>query len=157
MSTLRDVSIDLAVQLGTATMPVHQLLRMGRGAVIALDTLESEDVTLVAQDTPIADGQIILQGERIVVSITKMLMVPPDRRSFGPYVISAPNDGAPHESLAEAARRERAEAAAAESTAAPAADEAGDDMGGDMDDDWAAALAEAEGDDPDSADDAPET
>ena len=83
MSTIEDVEIDLAVQLGTVMMPVHQLLRMGRGAVIALDRLESEDVTLLAQGTPIADAQILVQGERITVTITKMLPLPPERRRSG--------------------------------------------------------------------------
>lgn len=80
MSTIENVSIDLAVQLGTATMPVHQLLRMGRGAVIALDKLETDDVTLLAHNTPIAEAQILVQGERISVIVTKMLRLPPERR-----------------------------------------------------------------------------
>jgi len=80
MSTLDDVSIDLAVQLGTATMPVHQLLRMGRGAVIALDKLENDDVTVLAHNMPIAEGQILVQGEKISIAIKRMLPVPPERR-----------------------------------------------------------------------------
>ena len=80
MSTLDDVSVDLAVQLGTATMPVHQLLRMGRGAVIALDKLENDDVTVLAHNMPIAEGQILVQGERISIAIKRMLPVPPERR-----------------------------------------------------------------------------
>jgi flagellar motor switch protein FliN len=86
MSTIEDVEIDLAVQLGSVMMPVHQLLRMGRGAVIALDRLEMEDVTLLAHDTPIADAQILVQGERITVTITKMLPLPPERRRSGPGI-----------------------------------------------------------------------
>ncbi|WP_436641974.1 FliM/FliN family flagellar motor switch protein [Microbaculum sp. FT89] len=80
MSTVENVTIDLAVQLGTATMPVHQLLRMGRGAVIALDQLESEDVVLLAHNTPIAKAQVMVQGENIKVTITRMLPLPPERR-----------------------------------------------------------------------------
>jgi flagellar motor switch protein FliN/FliY len=80
MSTVENVSIDLAVQLGTASMPVHQLLRMGRGAVIALDKLESDNVTLLAHDTPIAEAQILVQGERISVTVTRMLPLTPERR-----------------------------------------------------------------------------
>lgn len=80
MSTVENVSVDLAVQLGSATMPVHQLLRMGRGAVIALDSRESDDVVLLANNVPIAEGQVLVQGEKITVSITRMLPLAPDRR-----------------------------------------------------------------------------
>lgn len=80
MSTVENVSVDLAVQLGSASMPVHQLLRMGRGAVIALDSRESDDVVLLANNVPIAEGQVLVQGEKITVSITRMLPLAPDRR-----------------------------------------------------------------------------
>ena len=80
MSTIEDVSIDLAVQLGTSMMPVHQLLRMGRGAVIALDQHEADDVVLLAEGLPVASAQILVKGERITITITKMLPLPPERR-----------------------------------------------------------------------------
>ncbi len=80
MSTVENVSVDLAVQLGSASMPVHQLLRMGRGAVIALEARESDDVVLLANNVPIAEGQVLVQGEKITVSITRMLPLAPDRR-----------------------------------------------------------------------------
>jgi flagellar motor switch protein FliN/FliY len=80
MSTVESVSVGLAVQLGSATMPVHQLLRMGRGAVIALDSRESDDVVLLANNVPIAEGQVLVQGEKITVSITRMLPLASDRR-----------------------------------------------------------------------------
>jgi flagellar motor switch protein FliN len=79
-SNFSNISVDLSVVLGTATMPVHQLLRMGRGAVIELDTLENEDVEILANDIPIARGQVILDGDRIGVSITEVLLRKPDFR-----------------------------------------------------------------------------
>jgi len=38
MQTLEKVSLDITVVLGTTSMPVHQVLRLGRGAIIELDT-----------------------------------------------------------------------------------------------------------------------
>jgi flagellar motor switch protein FliN/FliY len=37
VATLDKVSLDIAVVLGTTSMPVHQALRLGRGAIIELD------------------------------------------------------------------------------------------------------------------------
>ncbi|MEM1048740.1 MAG: FliM/FliN family flagellar motor switch protein [Pseudomonadota bacterium] len=80
MATFENISVDLSIVLGKSQMPVHQLLRMGRGAVIELETLENEDVEILANDIPIARGQVILDGERIGVSITEVLLRRPDFR-----------------------------------------------------------------------------
>ena len=68
-----DIQIDIAVVLGTTTLPVHQLLRMGRGAVIGLDTTEDDDVVVMANDIPIAIGHVKLNGERIEILISEVL------------------------------------------------------------------------------------
>ena len=44
MPTLDNVAIDIAVVLGTSTMPIHQVLRLGRGAIIELDASEEDEV-----------------------------------------------------------------------------------------------------------------
>jgi flagellar motor switch protein FliN/FliY len=80
MATFDDISIDISVVLGTTTMPVHQLLRMGRGAVIDLDVAEEDDVSIYANKTLVAKGQVVLLGERIGVSITEVLLRAPDVR-----------------------------------------------------------------------------
>lgn len=54
-------------------MPIHQLLKMGRGAVIELDAGEAEEVWLLANNQPIARGEIVVQGEHVGVSITEVL------------------------------------------------------------------------------------
>ncbi len=73
MESINTVPIELTVVLGDATMPIHHLLKMGRGAVIELNTLENEEVQILANNTPIAKGSVIVQGDRIAVSITGKL------------------------------------------------------------------------------------
>ena len=73
MNSVNDVSIELVVVLGRTEMPIHQLLRMGRGAVIELGTRENDEVQIMANDVPIARGEIVLDGEKIGVSVTKKL------------------------------------------------------------------------------------
>lgn len=72
-SAVGEVFIDISVVLGQSTMPIHQLLKMGRGAVIELDAKESEPVVILANGRPIARGEIILSGDRIAVSVTELL------------------------------------------------------------------------------------
>jgi flagellar motor switch protein FliN/FliY len=67
------VKVEISVVLGSASMPMHQLLRMGRGAVIELDARQDEQVLLLANNRPVARGEIMIQGDRIAVSITELL------------------------------------------------------------------------------------
>lgn len=70
MESINKVPIELTVVLGESTMPVNHLLKMGRGAVIELTTLENEEVQVLANNTPIARGDVVVQGDKISVSIT---------------------------------------------------------------------------------------
>ncbi|WP_269581629.1 FliM/FliN family flagellar motor switch protein [Roseibium sp. Sym1] len=80
MTTFDEIKVDISVVLGENEMPVHQLLRMGRGAVIDLDVAEDDDVKIYANQTLVAKGQVVLLGERIGISITEVLMRPPEIR-----------------------------------------------------------------------------
>ena len=56
MPTLDNVSLDIAVVLGTTAMPIHQVLRLGRGAIIELDATEDDEVKILANNFPVAKG-----------------------------------------------------------------------------------------------------
>ncbi len=73
MSAVGEVYIDISVVLGRSTMPIHQLLKMGRGAVIELDTKENQSVLILANGKPIAKGEVVVSGEHIAVSVTELL------------------------------------------------------------------------------------
>lgn len=73
MAAVDSVGVELSIVLGTATMPMRQLLRMGRGAVIELDASQDDPVLLLANNKPIARGEIMIQGDRIVVSVSETL------------------------------------------------------------------------------------
>jgi len=64
------VKVEVTVIIGRTTIPMHQLLRMGRGAVIPLDATERDEVWVLANNHPIARGEITIQNERICVIIT---------------------------------------------------------------------------------------
>ncbi len=78
--TLDNVSVDLMVVLGTTSMPIHQVLRLSRGAIIELDATEDDDVTILANNLPVARGTVVISGNRIAVEVREMLPRSPDRR-----------------------------------------------------------------------------
>lgn len=72
MSAVKRVSIDISVVLGRSEMPIRQLLKMGRGAVIDLDSGHEDECWIYANGELVARGEIMLVGEKIGVSITRM-------------------------------------------------------------------------------------
>jgi flagellar motor switch protein FliN/FliY len=78
--TLDKVSVDIAVVLGSTIMPVHQVLRLGRGAIIELDASEDDEVQILANNLPVAKGAVVVSGNRIAVEIKEMLPRGPGSR-----------------------------------------------------------------------------
>ena len=72
MPTLDNVSLDIAVVLGTTVMPIHQVLRLGRGAIIELDASEDDEVQILANNFPVAKGAVIVSGNRIAVEVKEL-------------------------------------------------------------------------------------
>jgi flagellar motor switch protein FliN/FliY len=67
---IEGVEVEISVVLGKAVMPIHQLLKMGRGAVIELDAGADDDAIVLANNKPIAYGEIIIVEDNIGISIT---------------------------------------------------------------------------------------
>ncbi len=83
LSALGDLKVNLSVVLGRCRMPLHMLLRMGRGAILQLEATEQDMVEILANDHPIARGQIIVTGTRIAIEVTELLKKPEIIRSPG--------------------------------------------------------------------------
>jgi flagellar motor switch protein FliN/FliY len=80
LGTFDKVSIDITVVLGTTAMPIHQVLRLGRGAIIELDSSEDDAVNVLANNLPVAKGTVVVNGNRIAVEVNELLARPLDMR-----------------------------------------------------------------------------
>jgi flagellar motor switch protein FliN/FliY len=80
VATLDKVSLEITVVLGTTLMPVHQVLRLGRGAIIELDAGEDDAVNILANNMPVAKGTVVVNGNRIAVEVGELLPRAPDMR-----------------------------------------------------------------------------
>lgn len=72
MNAVSKVVVELTVVIGRTSMPIRQLLKMGRGAVIDLDAKHEEQCWIYANGELIARGEVMMMGERIGVSITEL-------------------------------------------------------------------------------------
>ena len=80
MATFENVTVDITVVLGTTSMPIHQVLRLGRGAIIELEAGEDDAVNILANNLPVAKGTVVVNGNRIAVEVGNLLARPPDMR-----------------------------------------------------------------------------
>jgi flagellar motor switch protein FliN/FliY len=71
MSTLDNIEVDISVELGSAIMPIHHLLRLGRGAIIELDALESDPMKVYANNVLVARGEVRIDDGRLSVEISE--------------------------------------------------------------------------------------
>jgi flagellar motor switch protein FliN/FliY len=76
MATLDKVTVEVSVVLGRSRMPIHQLLRMGRGAVFELDVGEEDEVEILANDMPVARGLVVVHNNRVAVEIRELIRRP---------------------------------------------------------------------------------
>ncbi|MBM3509796.1 MAG: hypothetical protein FJX61_06615 [Alphaproteobacteria bacterium] len=70
---LDNVTVEVSVMLGKAVMPIHQLLKMGRGAVIELDATVHDHALIFANNRLIAKGEVMVVDDHIGVSVTETI------------------------------------------------------------------------------------
>lgn len=70
------IPVSVQVVLGSATMPVSGLVKLGRGAVIPLDRRVGEPVEVVVNGRVIARGEVVVMeesGSRFGISLTEVV------------------------------------------------------------------------------------
>lgn len=70
------IPITLQVVLGSATMPVANLLKLGRGAVVPLDHRVGEPVDVIVNGRIVARGEVVVVEDdtsRFGVSLTEVI------------------------------------------------------------------------------------
>lgn len=74
MKMLDDIEVDITVELGAAIMPIHHLLRLGRGAVIELDTTERDPMRIYANGRLVSRGEVRIEDGNLSVQVSEMVV-----------------------------------------------------------------------------------
>ena len=80
LEAVLDVEVEITAVLGTAKMPISQILKLGRGAVVELDRTVGEDIELHANNQLIAKGEVIVVDDRLGVTVNDVIKSPSGRR-----------------------------------------------------------------------------
>ena len=66
-----EIDVDVSVVLGTATLRVNQLLKLGRGAVVELDRNIDDVVDIYVNNVLIGHGEVVItENDTIGISIS---------------------------------------------------------------------------------------
>jgi|TARA_B100000678_G_C17773658_1_gene327814 flagellar motor switch protein FliN/FliY len=73
MSVLNDVPVECTITLGSTTLPIKQILKLSRGATIPLDCTEDDPTLIFINGQPVAKGQILVEGDKMLMEITDLV------------------------------------------------------------------------------------
>ena len=73
LELLREVKIQISVELGRRELPLGEVLHLVRGSVIELDKLAGEPISVYANGRTIAEGEVVVIDEHFGVRITNLI------------------------------------------------------------------------------------
>lgn len=68
-----DIPVEIIAVLGTASMPISQILKLGRGAVVELERIIGEPIEIHANNRLVARGEVVVVEDRLGVQITEVI------------------------------------------------------------------------------------
>ena len=73
LGLILEVPLRLSVELGSANLPVRDVLALTKGSVVELDRLQGEPADVYANDRLIARGEIAVTDQRVAIRITELV------------------------------------------------------------------------------------
>lgn len=70
---LFDIALGVTIKLGSTTMPIETLVKLGPGSVITLDQLTTDPVEVFVNGKPVAKGEVVTIGDSYGVRVTGIL------------------------------------------------------------------------------------
>ncbi|HEY2881822.1 MAG TPA: flagellar motor switch protein FliN [Pirellulales bacterium] len=80
LDLIRDVELDLRIELGRTHMHLEEVLRLSKGSVVTLDKLAGDPVDIFVNGRLIARGEVLILNENFCVRVAE-LMVPENARA----------------------------------------------------------------------------
>jgi flagellar motor switch protein FliN len=73
LDLLRDVELDLKIELGRTQMFLEDVLRLSKGAVVALDRLAGDPVDIYVNGRLIARGEVLILNDNFCVRVAELM------------------------------------------------------------------------------------
>ena len=69
---IKHIPVQIRAVLGRTRISIANILKLGPGHVLELDTLDGEPIEILVNNTPIARGEVVVVGEQFGVRITEI-------------------------------------------------------------------------------------
>jgi flagellar motor switch protein FliN/FliY len=76
LERLRDVPVELAVEIGRTRMTIGETLALGPGSIVTLSRLAGDPVDLLVNGKPIARGEVVVIDEEFGLRISEVVGSP---------------------------------------------------------------------------------
>ena len=73
LEAVYDIPVQVSAVLGKSSMQVHQLLKLGRGAVVELDRKIGEAIDIYVNNRLVARGEVVVVDDRLGITMTEII------------------------------------------------------------------------------------
>ena len=73
LERILEIPLEIHIELGRRRMRISELLNLGSGSVLELDTPAGAPLSIYANETLVAQGEAVIVGERYGVRITDIV------------------------------------------------------------------------------------
>lgn len=73
LEMILDVPVTLTVEVGRTRLSLRELLKLNRGSVVELDQLVTQPMSLLVNDTLVAQGEPVMVNERFGIRLTDVV------------------------------------------------------------------------------------
>jgi flagellar motor switch protein FliN len=73
LQAVYEIPVQISAVLGKTTMPISQLLKLGRGAVVELDRKVGEAIDIFVNDRLVARGEVVIVEDKIGITMTEII------------------------------------------------------------------------------------
>lgn len=73
VTAIYDIPVQISAVLGKSSMPVNQLLKLGRGAVVELDRKVGEAIDIYVNNRLVARGEVVVVEDKLGITMTEII------------------------------------------------------------------------------------
>ena len=73
LQAVYEIPVQVSAVLGKTSMPISQLLKLGRGAVVELDRKVGEAIDIYVNERLVARGEVVIVEDKIGITLTELI------------------------------------------------------------------------------------
>jgi flagellar motor switch protein FliN/FliY len=70
---LQNIAVTISLEVGRTSLKIRDIMSLSQGSVVELDKLAGEPLDLLVNNTKVAQGEVVLVGDRYGVKLTNVV------------------------------------------------------------------------------------